>query len=195
MQINSSRGQISKILLILAVLVFIAVLVAYVVFRITTLRNSRNAEPEDSSLPEEVSEKSYETMVGDIRFLFESAQNLGSVLKSNDPRSKDLVTTEKFIKVVIGAQNKGKFDTLEKSWTLGNIIDSEGRNFVPLYDPRYHFLSLPDLCGSILKPEFEPTPCVKIYEVSNVSTNLKVEVVKVVSKKNRESSFIDLDVN
>ena len=35
----------------------------------------------------------------------------------------------------------------------------------------------PDLCGALLKPEFEPTPCVRIYEVSTVSKNFKIQVI------------------
>jgi len=106
----------------------------------------------------------------------------------------DLVTTEKFIKVTIGAQNKGKSNVLQSSWDIGNIIDSDGRNFIPIINQAYFWLPKIDLCGSILKPEFEPTPCVKIYEVSKASDSLKIEVNATLdlNSSKKQKSFVDL---
>ena len=66
------------------------------------------------------------------------------------PKSqKDLTTTEKFIKVTIGGQNKGKIDTPMNVWNLGNIIDSEGRNFIPNGHDVNPWISKENGCGEI----------------------------------------------
>ena len=62
---------------------------------------------------------------------------------------------------------------------MGNIVDSDGRNFTPLQYDADAWLPDPNLCGELLKPEFEPTPCVKIYEVSTVSKGLKIQVTSL----------------
>jgi hypothetical protein len=83
----------------------------------------------------------------------------------------------KFIQVTIGAQNEGTANTEQNSWNIGNIVDSKGRNFVPLQGYTIQpWIPNPDLCGVLLKPAFDPTPCVKIYEVSKESSGLKIEV-------------------
>lgn len=169
---SSQKGQISRILIILAVITLLLIVSAFVIFRIT---QNRNSKLNDSSVSTGPPEPVYETTLGDVRLLFESAQNLGSVLKAPASYQSDLKTTEKFIKVTISAQNKGKNDLKKDSWGIGNIVDSAGRNFIPLSDaylPQEYQYS----CGAVLKPEFEPVPCVNIYEVSKVSTNLRVEV-------------------
>ena len=72
----------------------------------------------------------------------------------------------------------GLANTEANSWTLENIVDSEGRNFVPLQGYNVApWLPNPDTCGALLKPAFNPTPCTKIYEVSKGSTGLKIRIV------------------
>jgi len=137
-----------------------------------------------------ISKPVYETTVGDIKFTLESSVDLGSVLKSTKTYQKDLTTTGRFIKVIIGAQNKGKNETLQFAWEIVNIIDSDGRNFTPITNKAYSFLPQPDLCGAMLKPELAPVPCVRLYEVSKQSTGLKIEVVSESPKIGK--SLLDL---
>ena len=96
--------------------------------------------------------------------------------------------------MIVRAQNKGKNDLKKFSWDIENIVDSVGRNFPPS-SRAYNFLPKPNLCGAILKPEFEPTPCVKIYEVSKVSTNLKLEVTALGQNGKKQMAYIDLKLN
>lgn len=132
----------------------------------------------------------YEVQMEDIRFVLELSEELGNVLQSSQTYVTKLTTTEKFIKVTVGAQNKGKGNIAPYTWDLGNIIDSEARNFVPITNRAYAFLPQPDLCGDLLKPEFDLTPCVRIYEVSKISTGLKVEVILTSPKKDK--ALLDL---
>ena len=187
---NSSGGWISRTLIILAVVMFVAIIIVFVAIKFA----ANVAKPKDTEVGTEVPEAVYETQIGDIRFLVESATNLGSVL--HNPMSnyqQDVVTTEKFIKVIIRAQNKGKVNIAQYSWSLGNLVDSADRIF-PSSDQAYYFLPNPDTCGAILKPEFEPVACTRIYEVSRVSTNFKVGVVGTNQNGKQEIQYLDLDV-
>ena len=192
---QKSKGAASAIFLILGVVLFIIIVVVFVVITINAKKNSAN----QTDAPIEPVGPVYEKQLGDVQFTFESAQNIGNVLNSNSRYQSDLVTTEQFIKVTIGAQNKGLLNVKKDTWNIGNIIDSEGRNFVAVGDDRRN--SYPtdssDLCGALLKPEFKPTPSIKYYEVSKKSTGLKVEVYisADASAKKKESGFIDLIVN
>lgn len=192
-KINKQRGQISRILIILIVVILVLIVVAYGVVKFVA---SKKPQPQTTENQPEVVEPPpppkpvYDVTLGDIKFTLKGSQDLGNVLKSLNSYDKDLATTEKFIRVVVGAQNKGKNNIPAQSWDIGNIVDSEGRNFVSINDKVYQWLPKPDLCGTLLKPEFSPTPCVKYYEVSRASTNLKV-VVKITNPK-KEESFIDL---
>ncbi len=138
----------------------------------------------------------YEVTVGDVDFTIISAQNLGSVIKSKNPQYQpDITTTEKFIKVVIGAQNKSKVNTSQTSWATGNIVDSDGRNFININDKAYYFLPNPNLCGAVLKPDFTPTPCVTYFEVSKASTGLKMEVNDLPGNSSKKKeAYLDLNI-
>ena len=85
----------------------------------------------------------YEQTLGNIRFVFESAIDKGDVLKAlryyKQPiyfiLQKDLSvdnTGAKFIQVTVGAQNMGTENTEQNAWDIENIVDSQGRNFVPV---------------------------------------------------------------
>lgn len=193
--INKSSGQIAKILLALAVVVLIAILIAYIVIK--------RAEKEPEPTPAEPTEPLpvYDITLGDIRFLFLEATDKGDTLygsDSNQPEwQKDLYTTERFVELIVGAQNVGKENTLQKIWDVGEIADSEGRKFIPSgqevanWLPQYQ----DNLCGSILRPSFEPSPCKKIYEVAKISTGLKVRVLiydKAYSENVLEEAFLDI---
>lgn len=191
---SSESGQTSKIIIILALVVIVIIVIAFGVTKFIATKKqgaSKSEVPGDTTTkPSEPTKPIYETTLSDIKFILESSEDLGNVLKSNVSYQKDLTTTERFIRVVIGAQNKEKNNIAQYAWNVGNIVDSDGRNFVSINDKAYSLLPKPDLCGALLKPEFEPIPCVKYYEVSKISTNLKV-TVKVTVPKNKES-LIDL---
>lgn len=195
MKFNKESGQISRTLIILAFAVLLMGGAIYGVLRFGAGKKARLAQEEaEKSANTEPPKPVYETQLGDIRFLFDSAYDLGSVVKAVKQNQQDIKTTEKFIYLTVRAQNKGKGDTVRYSWDIGNIVDSEGRNFLP-YENSYGFLPQPDLCGAILKPEFEPTPCVKMYEVSKISDNLKIEIKFVPQNSSKpQSALLDLKV-
>lgn len=194
-------GQVSKLLLVLAIVVFVAVIIVFIVMKATSA-------PPPPITDEPVGPKVvYETTLGDIKFTFIEARDMGKTLlglKSRYPDwQKDLITTEKFVIVTIGAQNKGKENIPKRVWDIGNIIDSEGRNYVPLDRTADAWQPDPNLCSALLKPEFAALPCVKIYEVSRVSTGLKIMVSAFkkesatdysTNEKNQETGLIDLIV-
>ena len=175
--INKSSGQVSRLLLVLAIIVLVAVVITFLIMKMAT-PPPKPITPEEPTVPQPV----YEQTLGDVRFVFESARDMGNTLKASDSKNpgdwvKDLTTVARFIVVTVGAQNKGKLNIAERSWDIENIVDSEGRNFVPLEGYTVEqWLPENDLCTALLKPEFDPTPCTKIYEVSKKSTGLKIRV-------------------
>lgn len=199
--INFSSGQASRLLLILAIVILVAVAIVFVVMKVAT--------PPPAPVTEEVvgPKAVYETTIGDIKFTFLEARDMGKALYGTNSRFSDwqenLTTTEKFIMVKIGAQNKGKVNIPERVWTIGDIVDSEGRSFVPLDRTADPWLPEVDLCGTLLKPEFAPTPCIKMYEVARIATGLKIKVIShgktatgeySLDEKDQEVSLIDLIV-
>lgn len=191
-EIKKSSGQVARVLLALAVLVLIAMAIAYIV-----VSRTRPTTKSVDNLPTEV-KPVYEATVGNIRFVFLEATDKGDILKgadSNNPQwQKDIKTTERFIELVVGAQNVGKVNTEQRVWDVGEIVDSEGRNFIPTIQDSRNWLPEPDLCGSVLQPSFEPTPCKKIYEVAKVSKGLKAKVfiIKNGSSTDKEEATIDI---
>ena len=191
-------------LLILAIVVLVAAVIVYIVMKAT-----EKAPPPNPAEIETGPKVVYEATVGAIKFTFQEARDMGSILRGSLSRNpnwqKDIVTTERYIKVAIGAQNKGKQNIEDRTWNLGNIIDSEGRIFVPEEDYTIDaWLPQPDLCGALLKPEFAPTACAKIYEVAKISQGLKVEVKAgqknasgeySTDERSMQTALIDLIVN
>jgi uncharacterized protein (UPF0333 family) len=179
MKFNQS-GQISRLILVLAIVILVAVVIVYLVMRMAEKPSKPTVEA-----PVEVPQFVYEQNLGDIRFVFESARDIGNILfassvinKQYSSYQKDLTTTERFIMVTMGAQNVGKENIAERSWDIENIVDSEGREFVPLDNYAVGaWLPDPNLCQTLLKPAFDPTPCIKIYEVSKKSTGFKIRVI------------------
>ncbi len=192
---NNQSGSISRGLIIIAVVVLLAIVFVYGIIKYTANRKAQQvSKAEAEKTANEPPKPVYDLTLGDTRFLFDSAVDLGPVIKAETTYQQDLTTTERFIQVSVRAQNKGKIDTMAYSWDIGNIIDSNGRNFIP-DDNAYYFLPRPNLCGAVLKPEFEPTPCVKIYEVSKVSTHLKIEVnMTPTNSAKKQEGFLDLNV-
>ena len=193
--ISKSSGQIAKILLALTVVVLIAILIAYIVIK--------RAEKQPEPTPEEPTEPLpvYDLTLGDVRFLFLEATDKGDTLYGKDSSQpdwqKDLHSTERFVELIVGAQNVGKENTPQKIWDIGELMDSEGRKFTPAGQEVTNWLPTyeANLCGSILRPSFEPSPCKKIYEVAKVSTGLKVKVFiydKAYSEKVAQEGLLDI---
>ncbi|OGZ75238.1 MAG: hypothetical protein A3G45_01590 [Candidatus Staskawiczbacteria bacterium RIFCSPLOWO2_12_FULL_37_15] len=195
---DKETGQASRLLLVLAIIILVAIVITYLVMR------AAEKPPKPVTNEPTVSQPAYEQSLGDIKFIFMQARDMGNVLKGTESRNsswqKDLTTTEKFIKVTIGAQNKGLVNIKEQVWNVGDIVDSDGRNFVPLQYNIDSWLPDPNLCGALLKPEFEPAPCVKIYEVSRISKGLKIQVISLKKVGNeypsdkKDTALIDLIV-
>src|SRR3989339_2030388 len=185
---RAEAGQVSKLLLVLAIIVLGAVVITYLVMRMATPPPKPNPNPEPTEL-----QPVYSQTLGNIGFTFRSTIDMGNILRASEAQStttwqKDLTTTERFIKVTIGAQNEGKENIPERSWDIGNIVDSEGRIFEPLEGYTISpWLPSNNGCQNLLKPAFEPTLCVKIYEVSKKSTGLKVYVIT--GKDNAPNNF------
>ena len=176
---NKSSGQVSRLLLVLAIIVFVAIIIVYLVVRMA----EQPAKPKGPTPPPPVQLPVYEKQLGDIRFVFESAQDRGQVLKAADAvgtNKKDLDISNpgaKFVEVTVGAQEKGTAESVQSAWSLGNIVDSQGN----VYQPLQKYAVGPwtpaiNQCGQILQPEFDPSPCTQIYEVSAQSTGFKVMV-------------------
>ena len=191
MKKNNQKGSVSRLILVLAGVVLVIAAIIFIAISITSRKTESENNQNNQSEVEEP-KPVYEATVGDIRLIMQSSFDAGSVLKSSTSNQTDLETTERFIKVTIGAQNKGKVDTDSFTWDLGNIVDSEGRNFVPITNKAFNFLPRPDLCGSVLKPEFAPVSCVRIYEVSRQSEGLKIQVISKVPKV--QSVLLDLKI-
>ena len=174
--IKKSSGQVTKTLLALAILVLVGLAIAYIVVTYT------KPKPKEEEVP--VSElPTYETTMGEVRYVFLEATDMGDVLRVSDIKDKtyyygdDITTTERFITVTVGGQNVGKENTKQGVWGAGDIVDEEGRSYTALEDNVSAWLKQGGLCGSILKPSFEPTPCERIYEVAKVAKKLKIKVI------------------
>jgi len=192
-QIKKSQGAASTIILILGALLLIVVVIVFFVLKTAATKKTAEVKKEESTTVAEPPKPVYETTIGDVRFILKSAQDLGNtIVGTYQGKPKSLVSTEKYIKVVIGAQNKGKFDLDKGSWGIGRIVDSDGRYFVSVDDQARWFLPNPNLCGILLKPEFEPIDCMRLYEVSKGSTSLKVEVIFTKKGAKPQTSLMDL---
>lgn len=202
---KDSAGQASRLLLVLAIVVLVAVIITFLVMKMA----EKPPKPITSATPT-ISLPVYEQILGNIRFVFESSIDRGNVLRASDitksqysySGQKDLTIGNpgaKFIQVTVGAQNIGKENTVQNAWGIENIVDSQGRNFVPLGYEDNPWLPIPNLCGVLLKPAFDPTPCTKIYEVSKESSGFKIRVVTgkdntSLSSEKKDSFLIDLIV-
>ena len=174
----TEAGQIARLLLVLAVIIFVAIIITFLIVKMAE-KPAKPPTPGETTVPLPV----YEQKLGNIRFVFQSAIDLGNTLKASEVinqsygTQKDFTTVEKFIEVTMGAQNMGTVNTEQGAWDIANIIDSEGRNFVPVDSYLINaWLPVQNNCGSLLKPAFNPTSCIKIYEVAKGSEGLKIEV-------------------
>lgn len=180
MKFNKEKGQVSRLLLVLAIVVLVAAVITYLILRMSQ-KPTPPPKPVGPALPV------YEKQLGNIDFIFLSAMDRGETLKASDVTNaqyrtswqKDLKVTPggKFIQVTIGAKNMGPTNTETNAWDIENIVDSQARNYIPLKDYSVSpWLPVPDLCGAVLQPAFEPSSCSKIYEVSKEATGLQIRV-------------------
>lgn len=199
-------GQASRLLLVLAIVVLVAVVITYLVIKMAEKPSKPAASTTTTTIPLPV----YEQTLSNIRFVFESAIDEGDVLLASNITNSQYVsyqekdlnvdnTGAKFIQVTVGAQDMGTENIDQGSWDIENIVDSQGRNFVS--EDQYvvaPWLPNPNLCGALLKPAFDPTPCTKIYEVSKESTGLKIRVgtgnATAISSGQTTSFLLDLIV-
>jgi hypothetical protein len=170
---KKSSGQIPPIILILIGGIITVAVIIIIVF--TIIRKPApplvSAEPKGPVL---------EINLGDVKIKLVKVEDLGNVLLGSDSRNplttKDVTTTEKFIKVTVSAENIGKENTKQGDWDIGEIIDSEGRKFT--YFEKFNpWLLAQNECRNSLKPGFTPVLCTKIYEVAKISKDLKVKLI------------------
>ena len=181
------KGAISRIILIGGAFILVVIIIIIVLLAVRSGSSKKNQNNSGGAVVEP-SLPVYEKQIGDINFTLDSSEDLGNILKAQNQYQKDVTTTERFIQVVIGAQNKGKMATGPYNWDLGNIVDSDGRIFPNVNNAASSYLPNPNPCGLSLKPEFYPVSCTKIYEVSKISKGLKIEI----TVKDKPAGFLDL---
>ncbi len=174
-----------------SIVVVIAIVVIFVIIAVVAgiIIMKPEPEPVEPVEPEPV----YEVDVGGVRFRLEKARDLGDILRflesKNPKRTKeDLITTERFIEVTISAENIAKDNIASGTWKPGRLFDSKDRRFY--YSTKTDYWTPEEnKCGEILKPKFAPIMCTKIYEVSKISTDLRIEVIV-----KKEQGFLDLGI-
>lgn len=171
---NKSSGQASKLLLVLAAIVLVAVIITFLIMKMA----EKPIKPAGPDVNQPTDLPVYENTLDNIRLIFVSAIDRGSELSSSTTSKEKLISNPgaKFIQVTIGAQNLRTENIAEGAWNMENIVDSENRNFVAEGTNIDAWLSEKSMCGGAMKPAFDPIQCTRIYEVSKVSTGLKVRV-------------------
>jgi len=193
MKNQKSLGQISPVILILiggVIVSMVIIAVFFIIQKPTPTVSEKEIKPKEPVL---------ETNLGDIKIKLIKAEEIGDVLLGSESKNpittKDVTTTEKFIKVTVSAENIGKIETSYGSWDIGEIVDSEGRKF-PYFERLNPWLPAENGCRSSLKPGFNPIFCTKIYEVAKISKDLKVNLTSNKFKVGSigTESFIDLEL-
>lgn len=195
---KTKSSGIAAIFIILAIVIILVVVFGLVFMNMKLAKKPAPLpeEPEKGKMPEPV----YETVVKNIKFSLVKVEDRGNALPSSESRypqriKTDATTTDKFIKVIISAQNLGTENTRRHGWEVAELVDSDGRKFYSAAKADY-WLPLVNDCDAILKPNFTPTPCIIIYEVSKKSIGLRVrvDIPDPASGKNKpeDESFIDL---
>jgi len=178
-------GEISKELIILGGIIIAVVVVVVIV--ISTVMKPPPSPPEPIKKG-----PVYEITLGDIKFKLKEAKDKGNLLEASEgkypDRYKDTTTTERFIRVIISAENIGKESTGVNFWGLKEISDSDGRKFDSSEELK-NWATGSSKCGAKLKPGFTPVLCEGVYEVAKISTGLKI---KVFNRESSKEGFIDL---
>ena len=192
MQFNKSSGQVSRVLIIMGIVILLAAVVVYFGIKFAAGKKATNTVDNTVATVPEPPKPVYDVAIGEVQFTLVSARDLGNLLvDTKSGYHQNISTTEKFIQVVITAQNTGKMNTEQYIWSLGNIVDSDGRIFNQIGSAGYYFQPNPDWCGAILKPDFTPKTCVRIYEVAKGSNELKVQV-NAPQAKGKDPVLLDL---
>ncbi|HLD70366.1 MAG TPA: hypothetical protein VI937_00545 [Negativicutes bacterium] len=194
-------GQASRVIIILAIILLLAGVLVYFGIKFATkdkqdgqTTETTQTTDENGELVEPVKEPPkpvYEAQMGDIKISMVGAYDMGNRLVLNNFQHG--ATTEKFIMVTIEAQNKGKTDIGQGQWGMGNMIDSQERVYNQIGASANPFIPQPDLCGALLKPEFTPSRCTRIFEVARVSGGLKVQI-NGPQKKGDGPVYLDLGI-
>src|SRR6266404_6935573 len=96
-----SSGAVSTILLILGVVLIVLIIIVFVVIRIGASKSAAIAKKTTTTQgPPPVPLPVYDSSLGDVRFVFEKAEDLGNVMETGAGSyyHQVLNTTEKFIK-------------------------------------------------------------------------------------------------
>ena len=187
MKNKKSSGEISPQILLLMGGIIASVVVAVIIFLVVF---KKEAPP----LIEEIKPKGpvTEFKSKNIKVFLAEAEDIGNILLGQDgrnPGTKDVTTTERFIKVKVFAENIGQEETTSGVWDIGEIVDNEGRKF-PYSRGLESWFPADSQCGKNLKPGFTPVFCTRIYEVSKISEGMKIKIM--IRGKTSEEGFIDL---
>ena len=186
--------------------VIIVAIIGVIIFSVVKKEPEKPVEtPVVEPVKEEMPKPIYEVIVGNVKFNSVEVEDMGSVLECEKrpiPPERCLPqdnanTTDKFIKVKITAQNMGQDNIIKGNWKVEELIDSEGRKF---YSSTKTTKWIPEesRCGDLLKPNFKPTACIIIYEVSKHSIGLKTKVYAYTGPAKRGETppeyFLDLNL-
>lgn len=135
-----------------------------------TLAPTETPTPEPTpTLPPTVGQ---DVNVGEIRWKFLEATDIGQELKSDNQFVESKTTGGKFVKIRFEIENLG---TEAVSFTGIEILDSKGRTFKP-YQDRLFFIEDSEQCILLqLNPNLTKT-CAEIFELPADATGLKISV-------------------
>jgi len=188
---NKTKGAIPSFVIFIIIGIVAIILIVVII----SFVKKASAPPSEEGPKSE--EPTNEAVIGDIKFNLKEASDLGNILRGSESKNnqvqKDIVSTERFVKVTITAENVGKESVNFGTWDLKDLFDKEERRFV-FSEQTNPWIPEDSRCGDTLKPGFTPTPCTKIYEVANISTGLKVKVSAQSTKPSAlpEEAFIKL---
>jgi len=188
---NKTTGRIPNFVLFIIIGIVIIILIVMI---ISFVKKSPAPTSEEGPKSEEPTD---EAVIGDVKFKLKEASDLGNILRVSESKNnqvqKDIVSTERFVKVTITAENVGKESVYLGTWDLKDLFDKEERRFI-FSQQTSPWIPEDSRCGDTLKPGFTPTSCTKIYEVANISSGLKVKVSARSTKPSApsEEAFIKL---
>lgn len=112
-------------------------------------------------------------VVGEIRWRFLEAQDMGNTLESDNEFMEPLTTNGRFIRVRFEVENRSAEALI---FSDINLVDSRGRSFEDSTDAAIRFVESTELCSlEQLNPNLTKT-CTKIFEVPADAGGLKAQV-------------------
>lgn len=128
-------------------------------------------DQEQASQEKEAAAVGQDVIVGDIRWKFLEATDLGQELKSDNQFIDPKTTAGRFVKVRFEIENRG---TEAATYAGIEVVDGQGRTF-KTYDDRITFTPQGELCVlEQLNPNL-PKTCTEIFEVPADATGLKAK--------------------